>query len=117
MQLEDEERLRHMFDAAEEAISFAAGRGRADLDTDRILTLALVKGIEIIGEAAFRMSEEIREKFTQIPWPEIVGMRHRLIHAYFEIDHDILWETVTRNLPQLITALEAVFKANPQNQA
>jgi uncharacterized protein with HEPN domain len=106
-----------MLNAAKEAISFAQRRARADLESDRMLVLALVKAIEIIGEAAFRMSDDARTNITQVPWPEIVGMRHRLVHAYFEIDHDILWETVTQNLPQLITAPEAVLKANPHNQA
>ena len=101
---EDDERLRHTLDAAKEAITFTVGRARADLDTDRILALALVMEIEIIGEAAFRISDDARVTLTQIPWPEIVGMRHRLVHAYFEIDHDILWDTVKQNLPPLIAA-------------
>ncbi len=116
MQPEDDERLRHMLDAAREATSFATGRVRADLDTDRMLVLALVKDVEIIGEAAFRMSSDARTSIKQIPWAEIVGMRHRLVHAYFEIDHNILWDTVKQNLPPLIGALEAVLKSHPHDQ-
>lgn len=106
MQIEDEERLRHILDAAREAISFTDGNTRESLDTDRQLTLALVKEIEIVGEAAFRMTEEAKAEIQQIPWPEIIGMRHRLVHAYFEIDHDIVWDTVRQNLPPLIKALQ-----------
>lgn len=113
MRLEDEERLRHMLDAAREAISFVKGRKRTDLENDRQLALALVKEIEIIGEAANRMSESAKSEIPLIPWREIVGMRHRLIHAYFGVDQDILWDTVAVNLPPLINVLEATL--NPRN--
>ncbi|MCH9046907.1 MAG: DUF86 domain-containing protein [SAR324 cluster bacterium] len=106
---EDRERLRHILDAAKEAMSFVANRTRADLDTDRMLTLALVKEIEIIGEAAHRMSEDARGENPQIPWPQIIGMRHRLVHLYFDIDQDVLWDTVAENLPPLIAALEKIL--------
>lgn len=79
-------RLRHMLDAAKEAESFVLGKSRTALDTDRMLVLALVKDIEIIGEAASKASEETRLKCPEIPWPDIVNMRNRLIHAYFDVD-------------------------------
>ena len=110
MQPEDEERLRHMLDASKEAMSFVERRTAAELETDRQLALALVKEIEIIGEAANRMSIEVKAKTPEIPWPIIVGMRHRLVHAYFQIDHSILWHTVTENLPPLVTALEDILR-------
>lgn len=113
MWVEDEERLRHMLDAAKEAAEFSDGKTRNDLDDDRKLALALVKEIEIIGEAAFRISESTKADLQQIPWPEIVGMRHRLVHAYFQINHDILWDTVKRKLPPLISALEKALTASP----
>jgi hypothetical protein len=62
--------------------------------------------IEIIGEAASRISEEFKTSQPQVPWSKAIGMRHRLVHAYFEIDFDILWTTVTDALPRLIAALE-----------
>lgn len=105
MRKDDEIRLRHMLDAALEAIAFAHGRKRADLDNDRQLVLALVKDIEIVGEAATQVSEPTRQHLPQIPWEQIVGMRNRLVHAYFDINLDILWNTVQRDLPELISLL------------
>ncbi len=109
MQKDDSIRLRHMLDAAREAVSFATGQNRLSLDANRQLTLALVKTIEIIGEAAMKVTKEGREQWPQIPWPNIVTMRNRLIHAYFDINLDILWKTVTEDLPPLIAELEKVF--------
>ncbi len=82
---DDAIRLRHMLDAAREAIGFAPDRTRADLDTDRQLVLALVKAIEIVGEAASRVTPPTKQRLPEIPWDDIVGMRHRLIHAYAKL--------------------------------
>jgi uncharacterized protein with HEPN domain len=103
---DDAIRLRHMLDAAREAIGFARGRVRADLDGDRMLVLSLVKDIEIIGEAAYQISQSTRDQLRNIPWDDIIGMRHRLVHAYFDINLDILWRTVKDDLPALIAVLE-----------
>ena len=102
-------RLRHMLDAALEAESFIEDKDRRDLDSDRKLELALVKCVEIIGEAASSVSKEYREKHPQIPWPDIIGMRNRLIHAYFEINLDILWKTLTDDLPPLIDEIKKLI--------
>lgn len=106
MRADDIIRLRHMLDAAKEAIGFARVKSRTDLDQDRMLTLALVKDIEIIGEASTKVSGETRTEHSAIPWLDIAGMRNRLIHAYFDINLDILWQTVTEDLPALVTELE-----------
>lgn len=94
MPKDDEIRLRHMLDAAREAQSFADGRTRFDLNKDRLLVLALVKAIEIVGEAAYQITVETRDTFPDIPWADIMGMRHRLVHAYFDINLSVLWQTV-----------------------
>lgn len=107
MRKDDRVRLRHMLDAAEEAIGFAQGRKRSDLNHDRQFTLAMVKDIEIIGEAAYQTSDETRAKLPDIPWDDIIGMRHRLVHAYFDINLDILWQTVQNDLPPLVERLRA----------
>jgi uncharacterized protein with HEPN domain len=104
---DDRVRLRHMLDAGREAVGFLGNRPRADLSSDRQLVLALVKAIEIIGEAAYRTAPETQARAVSIPWGDIVGMRHRLVHAYFDIDLDILWKTVHDDLPLLIAALES----------
>ncbi len=99
--------LRHMLDAAEEIMAFTQGRKRSDLNDNRLLVLALVKDIEIIGEAAYQTSEETRAKLPELPWEDIIGMRHRLVHAYFDINLDILWQTVQNDLPPLAERLRA----------
>ena len=102
-------RLRHMLDAAQEAITFASGKTRKDLDIDRILALAIVKSIEIIGEAASKVSDKFRSDNQSIPWDDIINMRHRLTHAYFDINLDIVWQTIRADLPELIKELKAII--------
>ena len=106
---EDKVRVQHMLDASRDALSFAAGKERSNLDDERQLVLALIKSVEIVGEAASKVSPELRASAPDIPWTDIVGMRNRLIHAYFDIDLDILWQTVTAELPPLKTKLEALL--------
>ena len=106
MHKDDGVRLRHMRDASREAVRFTKGKRRVDLNDDRMLVFALVKAIEIVGEAANQVSDATRSDLPDIPWADIVGMRHRLIHAYFDINLDILWQTVQHDLPPLITALD-----------
>jgi uncharacterized protein with HEPN domain len=96
-----------MLDAAQQAGAFIQNQRREDLDNDLKLAWALVKAIEIIGEAAYQISPETRLQVPEIPWDKVVGMRHRLVHAYFDIDLDILWKTVMDGLPPLIVALKA----------
>jgi uncharacterized protein with HEPN domain len=108
MREDDGIRFRHMLDAAREAVGFVQGRTRSDLNRDRQLVLALVKGIEIIGEAAYQVTPATRQQTCSIPWDDMIGMRHRLVHAYFDIDLDIFWKTAQEDLPQLINELERV---------
>lgn len=91
----------------------ARGRRRSDLDSDRQFNLALVRLLEIAGEAANRVPEQERARIKGIPWPQIVSLRNRLIHGYDEVDFDILWQIVTRDLPNLIEALEIYVSGNP----
>ncbi len=106
---DDSVRMHHMLDAAREAVSFTQNKSRKSLDTDRKLVLALVKSIEIIGEAAANVTKESQNKYSHIPWQNIIGMRNRLIHAYFDINLDILWKTITEDLPPLIAGLEKII--------
>jgi len=99
-------RIQHMLDAANEATSFIKNRTREDLNDNRLLTLALTKSIEIIGEAANHVDIATREKFSDIPWNDIVGMRNRLVHGYYDIDLDRVWDTLTDDLPPLIDELQ-----------
>jgi uncharacterized protein with HEPN domain len=105
-------RLRHMLDHAREAVAFAEGKTRADLDQDRLLELALVRLLEIVGEAANRMPEEECARYPEIPWAQIVGLCNRLIHGYDSVDLDILWQIIAADLPPLVAILETIVPAS-----
>jgi uncharacterized protein with HEPN domain len=105
---DDEIRLKHILDAAREAVSFTENRSREDLDSDRKLNLSLVRLLEIIGEAARGITEEFRQDHSELPWKSMAGMRDRLIHGYFDVNFDVVWETVTNDLPALIDKLEKI---------
>lgn len=102
-----------MFEAAENAERFISGKNRADLDTDPMLLFALARAIEIIGEAASRISIEQRTASPTVPWTAIVAMRNRLVHAYFDIDRDIVWKTVTEEIPTLRSQLLQLLPKEP----
>lgn len=95
-------------DAVESISAFITGRRREDLDTDRMLLFAVVRAIEVIGVAAGKVSEEARAEAPDIPWAAIVSMRNRLIHGYFDIDTEMVWKTVTEELPALLPRLRAL---------
>lgn len=107
---DDVTRLRHMIDAARKTLEFTTGRTRADLDRDELLALALVRLLEIIGEAARHVSSHLREQYPSIPWREIAGTRDRLIHGYFDVDMDIVWAIVSADIPLLVTQLEEILQ-------
>ena len=99
-------RLRHMLDHTREAMIMIQDKSRADLETDRKLNLALVRLLEIVGEAASRIPTDERSKYPEIPWAEIVSLRNRLIHGYDTVDFDIMWQILTHDLPRLVADLE-----------
>lgn len=102
--------MRHMVEAAEAVQSFIADRQRIDLNTDRMLLSAFVRAIEIIGEAASKLSSEAREAMPSIPWASVVAMRHRLVHAYFDIDRTILWKRAAEEIPPLLSVRRAALE-------
>jgi len=110
-QHDDMVRLRHMLDHAKEAAAMIEGKERTDLLHERMLELSLTKLIEVVGEAAARVTPEGRAKYSSIPWLQIVGMRNRLIHGYDQVDLDILWDTIAYDLPPLITELEKILES------
>ena len=81
---------------------------RESLDKNRMLALSLVQLIEIVGEAATRVTREFQNQHPEIPWAQIVGMRNRLIHAYFDIDMDRVWKIAKDDLPLLVVQLEKI---------
>ena len=106
---EDKVRLRHMLDAALEIQQYVQSSTREDLNQDRKLVHSFVRLFEIIGEAASQVSEELREDIPEIPWSVIIGMRNRLIHAYFSINLDVVWSTSKDDVPSLITELKKLL--------
>ncbi len=104
----DAVRLRHMLDYAQKAIQFVKGHSRADLDKNEMLALAVIHLIEIIGEASKSVSEEFREQHPEIPWELIAGTRNRLAHGYIDVDLDIIWTIVKKDLPGLVRKLKRV---------
>ena len=101
--------LRQMSDHVEEAIAIAQGRLRSELDSDRLLALALLKLVEIVGEAATRVSETVQAAHPEIPWREITGTRHHLVHGYDAVDYDILWNIVTLDFPPLASRIKLML--------
>jgi uncharacterized protein with HEPN domain len=97
-----------MLDHAREAVAMASGKTRADLDADRKPNLALVRVLEIVGEAANRIPPEERLQHSQMPWSQIVLLRHRLIHGYDVVDFDVLWQIVCHDLSPLVALLEQI---------
>jgi uncharacterized protein with HEPN domain len=98
-----------MIEAADNAMGFAAGYTVASLEQDRKTLFAVIRCIEIVGEAAAKVSDTTRAKMPDIPWGAIVGMRNRLIHAYFDVDTDLVWKTVSTELPALKQRLQALI--------
>ena len=101
--------LTDMVDYARRALTALEGRSREVLDTDTVLVAALERFVEVIGEAASRLSETTRESSPEVPWREIIAMRNRLVHGHFAVDLDILWTVVNDDLPELIDALERLI--------
>jgi uncharacterized protein with HEPN domain len=99
-----------MRDTAREAVTLAQSQTIDDLAKNRVLNLALTRLLEILGEAATRFPVDIREKHPRLPWPQIIGLRNRLIHAYDQADLEILWEIVAEDLPPLTERLNRIIQ-------
>lgn len=105
-------RLQHMLDATRKALHFCVGKQRADLDTDEMLALALVRLIEVVGEAASKVEPATQARYPSIPWPLIISARNRLIHGYDDVDLDIVWQILTQDLPALAGQLELAIEGD-----
>lgn len=103
---DDSVTIQQMLDHAREAIAMIDGKERADLAAERMLELALIRLVEIVGEAASRVSLEGKQQLPSIPWREVIDMRNRLIHGYDSVDLAVLWDTIEIDLPSLLSELE-----------
>jgi uncharacterized protein with HEPN domain len=98
--------LGHMLDMCKKGLEITAGKTRKDYEVDEVLKLALTHIIQVIGEAADHVSEEFKEEYPKIPWHEIIGMRHRIVHDYMNVDEDVVWSVVEDDLRPLLGVLE-----------
>ena len=105
--------LGHMLDMARTAQTFVCGRVYGDLKSDKAFEMALVHALQIVGEAARRVSEEFRRQQPHIPWRQIVAFRHRVVHDYLKVEHQIVWDIATKELQPLIDALVAILPPEP----
>ncbi|HEX9895043.1 MAG TPA: DUF86 domain-containing protein [Gemmatimonadales bacterium] len=100
--------LVHMLETARKAVSKVAGLNQERFRADENLNLALVHLIQMMGEAARRVSDETQRRHPGIPWRQVIGMRHRVVHDYLAVDLDIVWAVVQEDLPRLVRVLEDV---------
>ena len=107
----DRSRFEHIADALSTAIDFVQGRERTELETNRMLVYALVRALEIVGEAASKISADGRAEFPELPWPDMIGMRNRLVHAYFDVDIDTLWDTVADDVPPVAERVREILRS------
>jgi uncharacterized protein with HEPN domain len=108
MPKDDSVYLGHMLDAAQKIAARIRGKTRAEYDSSEDLQIVVAYLIQTIGEAASRVSTNLRDKHAEIPWKQIVGMRNRIVHDYMNIDADVVWEVATRNIPTLIARLNSL---------
>ncbi|MEQ1761320.1 MAG: HepT-like ribonuclease domain-containing protein [Vicinamibacterales bacterium] len=98
----------HMLDMASKATGKVRGLTREDFDKDENLRLALTRLVQVIGEAARQVSGECAARYPAVPWREIVGMRHKIVHDYLAVDEDVVWQVVTKDLPELVLMLQTI---------
>ncbi|MBI4278793.1 MAG: DUF86 domain-containing protein [Armatimonadetes bacterium] len=108
---DDLERLRHILEAIQN-IERYVGRGKKAFLSDELLQVWMVRHIEIIGEAARATSSVFRENYPEIPWHDVIGMRHVLVHDYFGVDLDIVWQVVEHDLPDLKRKIEHIVRTH-----
>ena len=105
----DEPLLLDMMTPAVQAVGFTNGVDEAQFRTSALHQNAVIRSLEVIGEAATRISPELRQAHPEIPWRDIIGMRHRLIHNYTNVSLDVVWDVLCNRLPQLIAALRPLI--------
>jgi uncharacterized protein with HEPN domain len=110
MQSKDRIRVQHILDEAGEVFKYTEGISFDEFVEDGKTVRAVIRSIEVIGEAASKISIEFRKEHPDVPWQKIIGMRNRLIHVYFDIDYNIIWQTVKENLPPLIEQMQSILK-------
>jgi len=109
MQRDDNVYLGHMLDMARKAAGKIEGKSRDDYDSDEDLRIVIAHLVQTIGEAAGRVSQPTRDSHPELPWKQITGIRHRIVHDYMGVDYDVLWEVARQDLPRLIGLLDKIM--------
>jgi len=107
----------HMLDMTRRAVKAIKNKSRTKYDKDDILRLGLTHLVQVIGEAARKVSAKFQRAHPEIPWRNIIGMRHRIVHDYMRVDEDILWQVVTNDLPELLPLLEEIMPEEEDSQS
>jgi uncharacterized protein with HEPN domain len=102
----------HMLDMCRKVSEKLAGKSRAEYDLDENLRMAITHIIQTIGEAARNVTEDYQKAHPWIPWIKVIGMRHKVVHDYMEVDYDIVWDVATVELPALEKPLAAMLSGD-----
>jgi len=103
---------RHILDSIDAITSYLKGVSKSDLEKDRLKQSAVIRELEVIGEAVKNISESIKKEYPNIQWKQIVGMRDKLIHHYFGVDLDTIWETIEKDIPNLEKCIKQILQKN-----
>jgi uncharacterized protein with HEPN domain len=115
MENKDRVRLRHIIDSCNAIQKYMEGRKRADLSSNRMLMAAVIRELEIIGEAVTVLSSDFKLRHNHMPWKDMSGMRNRLIHAYFNVNPDVVWKTISIDVPILLKAVHEILENTSDN--
>jgi len=110
MQRDDVILVRHMLDTARNIAQRVAVVSREEFDSDEDLRDALALRVQIVGEAASKVSQAFRTEHPEVPWGRIIGMRHRIVHDYLNVDFDILWQVAKKDVSELVPVLEQLVE-------
>jgi len=102
--------LSHIRDSCSEAMEILGSSSLEEMTSNKMQRYALLKLLEVIGEAAMNVTDDFKREHAEVPWSKMVGLRNRLVHGYMDVDHSIVYETVKRDIPALHSTIEVLIK-------